>query len=71
MANAIASSAVMAQGWFTSRSGNEVANNAFSGKPAYSSSLVYRAILQAALTVSLMDSTDKSVVLAEPLRWPK
>ena len=71
LAISIARSAPTFQGWARSRLGGALAINAASARPEQASSAVNRAMLQAFATVARTASSEKSAVLAEPLRWPK
>src|SRR5690349_3189266 len=71
-ASSIASSTVSPHGWNRSRSGGSPRySRSRSGRPAASSSAVWRAIAHAACTVRSIASGERSEVLALPRRLPK
>ena len=71
LAISTASSTLIFQGWYKSKSNNSVAIKLASAKPQNSSLAVYLAILHAASTASLRAVALKSDVLAWPFCWPK
>src|SRR5271167_1954353 len=71
LAISMARSAVTFHGWERSRLCGARAIKAASARPALESSAVNLAMLHALATVARTASSEKSAVLAEPLRWPK